>query len=97
MLLGTSGVIWGDLRTFWGDFSEVRMQNHSVSFICDVLFDSNSTGVSCSQFWHQRDLICQSRILFVAMIDAMMRNEQKSMNNFLCHLVGEQVWEKLPL
>ena len=68
-----------------------------VGLVCDVLCDSNSTGASCSQFWHQRDLICQSRILFVAMIDAMMRNEQKSMNNFLCHLVGEQVWEKLPL
>ena len=27
MLLGTSGVIWGDLGTFWRDF---RMQNHSV-------------------------------------------------------------------
>ena len=26
-LLGTSGVIWGDLRTFWSDF---RMQNHSL-------------------------------------------------------------------
>ena len=30
MLLGTSGVIWGDLRTFWSDFSDFRMQNHSV-------------------------------------------------------------------
>ena len=30
MLLGTSGVIWGDLRTFWTDFSDFRMQNHSV-------------------------------------------------------------------
>ena len=30
MLLGTSGVIWGDLRTCWSDFSDFRMQNHSV-------------------------------------------------------------------
>ena len=30
MLLGTSGVIWGDLGTFWSDFSDFRMQNHSV-------------------------------------------------------------------
>ena len=30
-LLGTSGgVIWGDLRTFWSDFSDFRMQNQSV-------------------------------------------------------------------
>ena len=30
MLLGTSGVIWGDLGTFWSDFNDFRMQNHSV-------------------------------------------------------------------
>ena len=30
MLLGTSGVVWGDLRTFWSDFSDFRMQNHGV-------------------------------------------------------------------
>ena len=30
MLLGASGVIWGDLRMFWSDFSDFRMQNHSV-------------------------------------------------------------------
>ena len=30
MLLGTSGVIWGDLRTLWSDFSDFRMQNHCV-------------------------------------------------------------------
>ena len=30
MLLGTSGVIWGYLGTFWSDFSDFRMQNHSV-------------------------------------------------------------------
>jgi len=27
IFLGTSGVIWGDLRTFWSDFSDFRMQN----------------------------------------------------------------------
>ena len=27
MILGTSGVIWGDLGTFWSD---LEMQNHSV-------------------------------------------------------------------
>jgi len=27
---GTSGVIWGDLGTFWSDLSEFRKQNHSV-------------------------------------------------------------------
>ena len=27
MILGTSGVIWGDLETFWSDF---RMQNQTV-------------------------------------------------------------------
>ena len=30
MLLGISGVIWGDLRTFWERFSDSIMQNHSV-------------------------------------------------------------------
>ena len=30
MLLVTSGVIWGDLGTFWNDFSDFRIQNHSV-------------------------------------------------------------------
>ena len=37
MLLGTSGVIWGDLRTFWSDFSDFRMQNHSVlKSFCEI-------------------------------------------------------------
>ena len=30
MLLGTSGVILGDLGTFWSDFRDFIMQNHSV-------------------------------------------------------------------
>ena len=30
MILGISGVNWGDLGTFWSDF---RMQNHSVSLL----------------------------------------------------------------
>ena len=30
MLLGTSGVILGNFRTFWSDFSDLIMQNHSV-------------------------------------------------------------------
>ena len=30
MLLGTSGVIWGVLGTFWSDLSDFRMQNHGV-------------------------------------------------------------------
>ena len=30
MLLGTFGVTWGDLRTFWSDFNDIRMQIHSV-------------------------------------------------------------------
>ena len=30
MLLGASGMIWGDLGTFSSDFSDFRMQNHSV-------------------------------------------------------------------
>ena len=30
MLLGTFGVIWGDLATFLSDFNDFRMQNHSV-------------------------------------------------------------------
>ena len=30
MLLGTSGEIWGDLRTFWSGFRDFRIQNHSV-------------------------------------------------------------------
>ena len=30
MILGTSGVIWGDSGTFWSDFSDLRMQNHRV-------------------------------------------------------------------
>ena len=30
ILLGTSGVIWGDLGTFWSDFSDFRLQSQSV-------------------------------------------------------------------
>ena len=30
MLLGTFDVIWDDLRTFWSDFCDFRMQNYSV-------------------------------------------------------------------
>ena len=30
MLLGASGVIWSDLGTFWSDFRDFRMQNHTV-------------------------------------------------------------------
>ena len=37
MLLVTSGVIWGDLRTYWSDFSDFRMQNHSM--LLNVLSD----------------------------------------------------------
>ena len=38
MHLGTSGVIWVDLSTFWSDFSDFRMQNQSV--LNNVLSDS---------------------------------------------------------
>ena len=30
MLLGTSGMIWGDLETCWSDFRDFRMQNRCV-------------------------------------------------------------------
>ena len=30
MIWRTSDVIWGDLGTFWSDFNEFKMQNHSV-------------------------------------------------------------------
>ena len=30
MIWQTSDVIWGDLGTFWSDFNEFKMQNHSV-------------------------------------------------------------------
>ena len=30
MLLGTSGVIWCDLWTFWSDFRDFRMQKNNV-------------------------------------------------------------------
>ena len=37
MLLGTSGVIWGDFGKFWSDFSDFSMQNHSVfKTICQI-------------------------------------------------------------
>ena len=31
MILGTSGVIRGEMWTLWNDFRDFRMQNHSVS------------------------------------------------------------------
>jgi len=37
IFLGTSGVIWGDLRTFWSDLSDFRMQIRKRVLACRAL------------------------------------------------------------
>ena len=46
MILGTSGVIWGNLGTFWSDF---RMANHSPK--CFTLHISRSYPLDCYDYW----------------------------------------------